>query len=839
MSDYTRLTGPTLKSLIEELQIVIKWELLGLFMGIPDNELTKIRNQFFATEGIEKCKLELYKLWLNKGKNASWESVAEALDKIGNGALADYIKRKYSSVLHDPVLTPNVPAVSIVSPPEVKSAESNSTVAHITDEVDSSIPNQVGSMTKAVPDVIVKRQLVKSLEELEETFAALVVKTQKAFMEDPSLLPLLIRYVKTRFSGKGNLSGLSSNATYNDVFDVLSLHLHCLQVKPLLKIVEILPQSPLTEDVKQYESDLVKYKNSTILKDLIDIIKSKKLGQSDMKPIVMKLGRFWLDVTIANFELLIQMQFEEMEDFLYINSVTDGCVCVTFSTPTNVTSNITLKASNNYSFLRSVGIAFIMVDDQEIFKTDLENVKNITVKKAFQVSFECQSLSAIELLLSISAKQELLNALEWTDVTHKASKISNKQGMTVLYFASKYGHSEVVSALLKAGAIANVSTNDKRSPLLVASFYGHKEVVKLLLEAGADPNILNKHGATPLYFASANGHKDVVLILLQNGGNPRIARTSGWTPLMVACENGHLDVVHTLLGISEFFSGAITVNVNFQNDNGVTALYLASQNGYIDIVNVLTLADADPNLAKANGMTPLMIACNKNHQDVVFALLSCNASPNEVSKDGWTALTLASQLGHENIVSSLFQFDAKPNTARTNGATPLHLACYNGHSKVVALLLKHGANPNLTLEKESGDQYTPLMIASSKGDISVIEELLKANTHINFESNGGVTALNLAIQFGHVNVVEALISARADPRRKNKKGQSPIVIARHYKQTEIEEILKDAILKTFRDTDFDESVLDRYPSISSLGSRLSLSSLSEQLSCVSNVTSVF
>ena len=427
MSDYTRLTGPTLKSLIEELQIVIKWEFLGLFIGIPDNELTKIRNQFFATEGIEKCKLELYKLWLNKGKNASWESVAEALDKIDHGALADCIRRKYSSVLHD-----LVPAVSIMSPPEVKS----------TDEVDSSKPNQVGSMTKAVP-VVVKRQLVKSLEELEETFATLVVKTQKAFMEDPSLLPLLIRYVKTRFSGKGNLSGLSSNATYNDVFDVLGQHLHCLQVKPLLKIVEILPQGPLIVDVKQYESDLVKYKKSTMLKDLIDVIKSKKLGQSDMTPIVMKLGRFWLDVTIANFELLIQMQFEEMDDFLYISSITDGCVCVTFSTLTNATSNIELKASNNFSFLKSVGIAFIMVDDREIFRTDLENVKNITLNKAFQVSFECQSLSAIELLLAISAKQKLLNPSEWSAVTHKASKMSDKQGMTVLYFACKYSHNKV------------------------------------------------------------------------------------------------------------------------------------------------------------------------------------------------------------------------------------------------------------------------------------------------------------------------------------------------------------------------------------------------------------
>ena len=65
MSDYTRLTGPTLKLLIKELQIVIKWEFLGLFMGIGESELAKIRVQFFATEGVEKCKLELYKLWLN------------------------------------------------------------------------------------------------------------------------------------------------------------------------------------------------------------------------------------------------------------------------------------------------------------------------------------------------------------------------------------------------------------------------------------------------------------------------------------------------------------------------------------------------------------------------------------------------------------------------------------------------------------------------------------------------------------------------------------------------------------------------------------------------------
>jgi len=54
--------------------------------------------------------------------------------------------------------------------------------------------------------------------------------------------------------------------------------------------------------------------------------------------------------------------------------------------------------------------------------------------------------------------------------------------------ASGKGHTDVVLALVSAGADVNLQCNDGDSPLIVASLQGHTDVVHELVSAGADVN---------------------------------------------------------------------------------------------------------------------------------------------------------------------------------------------------------------------------------------------------------------------------------------------------------------------------------------------------------------
>ncbi len=70
-------------------------------------------------------------------------------------------------------------------------------------------------------------------------------------------------------------------------------------------------------------------------------------------------------------------------------------------------------------------------------------------------------------------------------------------GKTPLHYATIYGRSGIVSALLEHGADINAVDNDGKTPLHYASHYGNYEMIKLLIESGADTTIKDREGKTP------------------------------------------------------------------------------------------------------------------------------------------------------------------------------------------------------------------------------------------------------------------------------------------------------------------------------------------------------
>ena len=93
----------------------------------------------------------------------------------------------------------------------------------------------------------------------------------------------------------------------------------------------------------------------------------------------------------------------------------------------------------------------------------------------------------------------------------RLTKLSN-----FLITASRYGNTDVVRMLIKAGANVNLTNILGQTPLMEASERGHTEVARMLIKAGADLNARSKYGGyTALQYASRHGHRDIVKLLIE------------------------------------------------------------------------------------------------------------------------------------------------------------------------------------------------------------------------------------------------------------------------------------------------------------------------------------
>jgi ankyrin repeat protein len=118
--------------------------------------------------------------------------------------------------------------------------------------------------------------------------------------------------------------------------------------------------------------------------------------------------------------------------------------------------------------------------------------------------------------------------------------------MTALGVASLYGHADVVTALIAAGANVNAD-QDGESALALASQAGHVAVVDALLAAKADITAKDKDGMTALMAAAAANRAAVVRTLVSHGADVNGANPDGATALMAAAFGGHVEAAQALL----------------------------------------------------------------------------------------------------------------------------------------------------------------------------------------------------------------------------------------------------------------------------------------------------
>lgn len=104
------------------------------------------------------------------------------------------------------------------------------------------------------------------------------------------------------------------------------------------------------------------------------------------------------------------------------------------------------------------------------------------------------------------------------------------KGSTALMEASRWGITEVVDELLKAGADHSIPNSQGLTPLLAALEWRSVDVAKQLLDAGANINTKTGDLSTALHLAAAHAGEDLVQALL--GSNMHMAAGHGDTQLV-------------------------------------------------------------------------------------------------------------------------------------------------------------------------------------------------------------------------------------------------------------------------------------------------------------------
>ena len=75
-----------------ELKTVANWSLLGINLGVPIHELSRIAQAYRESE---RQKLQMLDLWLERSHAPSWREVVNALELMGEIRVAERIRQKY------------------------------------------------------------------------------------------------------------------------------------------------------------------------------------------------------------------------------------------------------------------------------------------------------------------------------------------------------------------------------------------------------------------------------------------------------------------------------------------------------------------------------------------------------------------------------------------------------------------------------------------------------------------------------------------------------------------------------------------------------------------------
>jgi len=368
---------------------------------------------------------------------------------------------------------------------------------------------------------------------------------------------------------------------------------------------------------------------------------------------------------------------------------------------------------------------------------------------------------------------------------------AHPEGETPLMAASRSGHLDAVRLLLARPGI-NVNAVDSfqsESALMWAAAEGHTDVVDALLNAGADPN-LKGHitsiterknadhptgGFTDLMWAARNGHEDTVKRLAKGGADLNLTNGDGASATVIAIDNDRLDMAKTLIDLgANVNDGALYMAVEMRDGTTDQFAYdgsrlrISHKNNMttLDLAKYLLDHGADPYKTFSGQLhsasmpnsdkfdnSPLFRAAVSSDVEMLKIFIAhgvdlkkppvaapppaepgargagARGNPNA----GRTALMVTMTGGRAPAMTG------GPGYIR-EGAAPYREPGSRNPLDAFVALLKGGANPNA----KAPDGSSVLHMAAQAGNLEMIRALANAGAKLDIANNDGLTALDIA-----------------------------------------------------------------------------------------------
>lgn len=366
-------------------------------------------------------------------------------------------------------------------------------------------------------------------------------------------------------------------------------------------------------------------------------------------------------------------------------------------------------------------------------------------------------------LIRAGNREAVLAAITSPDLDVNAAE---PDGSTALLWATYNVDHEMVRALLKAGAKANVTNHFGSSPLTEAVKLGDVDLTRMLLDAHADADSPNQDGETALMLASSLGSLKIAQMLIARGANVNaVENFRGQTALMWAAAESHPEIVDLLLAHRadvkvrakyDDWPRQVTSEprAQFRPTGGLTALLYATRSGCDRCAAAIVKAGADVNQPNPDGVTPLINALDNRSFDMAMFLLDKGANPGTWDMSGRTPLYVAVDMNSYKGrgIGGPTGFAGYP------GATAPHPVSQATAMDVVNRLLTLGVDPNheLTRMRPNGngrgrfedymmrDGTGPLMVATLSFDEVAIKALLAHGAEVDAPNVFQITPLMAA-----------------------------------------------------------------------------------------------
>ncbi|XP_042367062.1 ankyrin repeat domain-containing protein 16 [Plectropomus leopardus] len=318
----------------------------------------------------------------------------------------------------------------------------------------------------------------------------------------------------------------------------------------------------------------------------------------------------------------------------------------------------------------------------------------------------------------LSSMETLIPLEDSAAVQTVRSKHFGRSGDTMLHYAARKGHLDIVEYLIKRlGMDVDVYNNDYKRPLHEAASMSHRACVSYLLQAGAQVDSLKKADWTPLMMACTRRHLDVIQELLSHGADPALKNKDGWNSFHIACREGDPLIVQHLLHLAPDVWGT-------ESKTRRTPLHTAAMHGCEEVVQILLeRCGYTPDSTDSCGVTPFMDAVRNGHISVARLLLE--------------------------------KHQASPTAADTIGAQPVHQVAVTGQEEALRFLVR-----DLTIDvnqRATVVQLTALHYAAKEGHTSAIKTLLELGADLYARDKKGRTALHMACIGQHADATRTLL----------------------------------------------------------------------------------